>query len=174
MKVISRKELDCLSQAAGNSSRRRLNLNLHEHASDPCQRLFNALEPGTYVRPHRHLEAFRNESFVAVRGRMALIVFEDTGDIRRVVTFGEGSETIAEVYSQKNRGGWSDIVAIDLPSGLWHTIVSLAPGSIFFEVKTGPYDPLTDKSFAPWAPEEDSPQADAYLASLLAMVSQDG
>ena len=156
MKIIDRKKLDSLSRAARDSARRRLNLNLHEQDSDPCQRLFNALEPNTYVRPHRHLDPSKTECFVAVRGRMALIVFNDAGDVRQVVPFGDGSDTIA----------------VDLSADCWHSLISLAPGSIFFEVKTGPYDPLTDKHFASWAPEEGSPQAGSYLASLLAKASE--
>jgi hypothetical protein len=29
-----------------------------------------------------------------------------------------------------------------------------------------PYDPATDKEFAPWAPEEGTPQGASYLTSL--------
>ena len=43
-----------VAQQAANSPRRRKNHNLHQE-SDLVQRFLNVLQPGTYVRPHRHL-----------------------------------------------------------------------------------------------------------------------
>jgi len=85
-----------------------------------------------------------------------LILFADDGQVERVVPFGDGCET----------------VAIDLPPAIWHSIVSLAAGSIFFETKPGPYVPLSDKEFAPWSPAEGYNEAHSYLANLLEEVSR--
>jgi hypothetical protein len=39
---------------------------------------------------------------------------------------------------------------------------------VVFESKTGPYDPASDKDFAPWAPdEEDKESARVYLEDLI-------
>lgn len=151
MKIIDNQELDRLSLVARSSPRMRKNLNLHDDFSDPCQRLFNAMEPGTYIRPHRHSNPEKHECFMAIRGRFALIEFDDQGKICAFIPFGQDS----------------DVVAIDLPPGVWHTIVCLEPGSIFFETKAGPYVPISDKDFAAWAPEEGDPAAENYLISLL-------
>lgn len=150
MKIITRKVLDQLSHEAAESQRLRKNLNMHDDYADPCQRLFNALEPGTYIRPHRHVDPPKAECFIAVRGRMMLLVFDDNGDVEQSVSFGGGCDT----------------VAIELPAGLWHTLIALETGSIFFETKPGPYAPLADKDFASWAPAENSPDADKYLSAL--------
>ena len=157
MKIIDQKRLDRLSNKAAAAKRRRQNLNLHDDYADPCQRLFNAMEPGTYVRPHRHLDPSRPECFMAIRGRMALVVFTDDGEVDRIVPFGNGCET----------------VAIDLPPTMWHSLVSLEAGSIFFETKPGPYVRLSDKDFAPWSPAEGSAEAESYLANLMEKVSQE-
>ena len=157
MKIINQKRLDRLSKDAAAAKRRRQNLNLHDDYADPCQRLFNAMEPGTYVRPHRHLDPSRSECFMAIRGLMALVVFADDGHVDRIVPFGDGCET----------------VAIDLPPAMWHSLVSLEAGSIFFETKPGPYAPLSDKDFAPWSPAEGSIEAESYLANLMEKVSQE-
>lgn len=157
MKIINRKTLNGLSEEAAASSRLRRNLNLHEDSADPCQRLFNALEPGTYIRPHRHLNPPKIECLLAVRGRMALIVFSEDGQIDHVVAFGDDDE----------------VVAIELPPGTWHSVVSLERGSIFFETSAGPYVALTDKDFAPWAPEAGSPEATACMARWIDMVQDD-
>lgn len=150
MKIISKSVLDQLSSEAAGSSRRRKNLNMHDAYDDPCQRLFNAMEPGTYIRPHRHVDPPKPECFMAVRGKMALVVFDDNGEILQVVPFGSGC----------------DVTAIELPPGKWHTLIVLEKGSIFFETKPGPYAPLSDKDFAAWSPPENSPQASQYLSGL--------
>lgn len=156
MKIINQSKLDQLSREAAQSGRRRKNLNMHEDFADPCQRLLNAMEPGTYVRPHRHVDPPRPECFLAVRGRMLLVVFDDLGRVDQLVPFGAGC----------------DAVIIELTGGLWHTLVAMEPGSIFFETKPGPYHAGTDKDFAPWAPAEGAPEADDYLARLVAEVSE--
>jgi cupin fold WbuC family metalloprotein len=90
------------------------------------------------------------ETFVALRGSFAALIFRDSGEVERVIPFGPGSGT----------------AGVDIPAGAWHAIVSLERGSVFFETKPGPYVPLSDKDWAPWAPAEDSPEAPAYLAVL--------
>ncbi len=155
MKIINLGRLDQLSCEAVKSGRLRKNLNMHDDFADPCQRLFNALEPGTYIRPHRHVDPPKAECFMAVRGRMILVVFADNGEVEQIVPFGTGC----------------DAVAIEIPPGLWHTLIALEPGSIFFETKPGPYVPLSDKDFAPWSPTEDSSEAAGYLAALTEIVS---
>ena len=155
MKIISHKVLDQLSLEASGSERLRKNLNLHDDYTDPCQRLFIAMEPGTYIRPHRHTAPPKPECFMAVRGKLALVVFDDDGEVKQVICFGDGCDTLA----------------IDLPAGEWHSIIVLEPGSLFFETKPGPYVAMSDKDFAPWAPEENSPEVGSYLSVLTEIVS---
>ena len=154
MKIISHKVLDQLSLEASGSERLRKNLNLHDDYADPCQRLFIAMEPGTYIRPHRHTDPPKPECFMAVRGKLALVVFDDDGEVKQVISFGDGCHTLA----------------IDLPAGEWHSIIVVEPGSIFFETKPGPYVAMSDKDFAPWAPEENSPEVGSYLSVLTEIV----
>ena len=150
IRLVTTADLDTLSRDALANPRRRLNLNLHEQAADPCQRLFNAVEPGSYIRPHRHTDPPKNECFVAVRGRFVLLIFDDAGGVTEAVHLApDGSEIAAEV-----------------PAGTWHSVLALEPGSIFFETKPGPYCPLSDKDFAPWAPAERAPEALWYLETL--------
>jgi cupin fold WbuC family metalloprotein len=154
VKIINQKVLDQLSLEASGSERLRKNLNLHDDYADPCQRLFIAMEPGTYIRPHRHTDPPKPECFMAVRGKLALLVFDDDGEVKQVLPFGDGCDTLA----------------IDLPAGEWHSIIVLEPGSVFFETKPGPYVAMSDKDFAPWAPEESSPEVGSYLSVLTEIV----
>lgn len=54
VKVFSVECLDLLVTQAKNSPRLRQYSNIHLDYADPCQRLFNSIEPGSYIRPHCH------------------------------------------------------------------------------------------------------------------------
>lgn len=85
MKSIDDRLLDELSAAARHNPRLRQNYNFHESFEEPCQCLVNAIESGSYVRPHRRLDLPRPETFIVVRGRVAAFVFRDDGTIGCIV-----------------------------------------------------------------------------------------
>ena len=72
IKIITRHTLDELTKNAEREARKRKNLNLHENLADSCQRLFNAVEPNSYIRPHRHTDPPKPECFIGIRGTIAL------------------------------------------------------------------------------------------------------
>lgn len=148
-RIVNLEELRDLSSLAASLPRRRKNLNLHQ-PEDPVQRFFNALEPGTYVRPHRHLDPPKGETFILVAGSFLVILFNDDGVIAGVHRFSREGEALA----------------IDILPGVWHGVICERPGTVYFEVKDGPYEALTDKDFASWAPAEGSDGAPSYLARL--------
>lgn len=158
MKTIDDYLLDKLTSIARQNPRLRQNHNLHEDYEDPCQRLINAIEPGSYIRPHRHLDPPRPETFVVLRGRLAAIIFREDGCIERVAMLTAGGQAIG----------------VDIPPGVWHTVLSMEIGTIFFETKSGPYRPLCDKDWAPWAPMEGSAEARDYLQRLSAFCQNRG
>ena len=98
--------------------------------------MLNAIEPDSYVCPHRHLNPPKDEGFLVLQGKGAAIIFKDDGEIKEILLMDP---------AQKKWG-------VDIPAGIYHTIISLQSGTVFYEVKSGPYEPLTDKDFAPWAP----------------------
>lgn len=153
MQILDQTLFDQVSSAAKRNPRLRQNYNIHQDYTDPCQRLLNALEPGTYVRPHRHLTPPKPECFIALRGRLAAVLFADEGEIEQVVEFCPAGQ----------------VLGLDIPAGCWHSIIALEPGSLFFECKPGPYEPLSDKDWALWAPAEGA-AARAYLQQLEAQV----
>ena len=73
MKQISRGQLDRLTRDAAASPRGRMNLNLHAELSDPIQRLAIAMQPETYIRPHRHLDPPKLETLSVIRGKGAVL-----------------------------------------------------------------------------------------------------
>jgi cupin fold WbuC family metalloprotein len=110
----------------------------HESFHDPIQRFLNAVEPGSYVRPHRHSGSDRWEWFQAVMGAAAILIFDGTG----------------KVHDRVEVRAAGPVYGAEIPPGAWHTLVSLARATVLFEFKPGPYEPLTDKDFAGWAPPE--------------------
>src|SRR4051812_14937504 len=71
--------LDAVAEPARGSSRRRSIIRFHEHA-ELLQRMLNSIEPGSYTRPHRHLDPAKPEAFVALRGSVLVVRFDDTGN----------------------------------------------------------------------------------------------
>jgi len=107
------------------------------------------MEPESYIRPHRHLDLLKDETFMIVRGRLGILIFEDNGEVKEKLLLEADGENIG----------------VDIPAGLFHTAVSLAAGTIFFEAKAGPYVPLTEAEKAGWAPENET-AAGEYLLAL--------
>jgi cupin fold WbuC family metalloprotein len=131
-----------LSAAARLHPRRRLNRNLHA-MEDPSHRLLNAIEPGSYVRPHRHGTPPKSETIILVAGALGLLLFDGIGTILGRERLETGGERFGA----------------DLPPGVWHSLVSLAEGTVFFETKPGPYVRPVEADLAPWAPEEGTEEA---------------
>lgn len=159
MKVFGAEYLDELSEQARTSPRKRQHRNLHSSYADPCQRLFNAIEPGSYIRPHRHASDPRHELLIAVRGSMVLVVFDDRGRITTVTRLGSGAR------------GNNVAAGVEVPSDAWHTVLALEPGCVLLEVKAGPFDPERPKDLALWAPEEGTSAAEEYLRALAEQVT---
>ena len=136
-RIITQYALESLSRRATSLPRGRANLNVHPQLDDPVQRLFNAMEPGTYVRPHRHARPDGWELMMVVSGRFAILLFDEHGQVTERFDLGENA-----------------IAAVEIPPFTWHSVVSLLPATVMFEVKPGPYLPLSDKDFAHWAPPE--------------------
>ncbi|MDP4291275.1 MAG: WbuC family cupin fold metalloprotein [Bacteroidota bacterium] len=151
MKKITTKLLDEVSRKAINSPRKRMNHNFHEDLGAALQRLLNSMEPYSYVRPHRHADPDREEVFVVLRGTLLAIQFDDAGEI---------TDCIKLNADEGNYG-------VEIPSRVYHTVISLEPGSVAFEVKNGPFIPKTEGSSAPWAPAEGTPEAEMYVRELV-------
>jgi mannose-6-phosphate isomerase-like protein (cupin superfamily) len=187
MKAVGMGALRTLSVEARASVRRRKNLNLHETLDDPIQRLCNAFEPGTYVRPHRHgadsARFPRRSSFGSgrqaagseSRGTGALAAVPEDASLSRAGGSWELFALLAGraaaltfdahgiVTARAELGAETNCV-VEIPAGVWHSLVALAPGTVLFEVKHGPYRPSGEDNFAAWAPPENTARAAAFVA----------
>lgn len=150
MKQIIPTQLDALAHQAQQSPRRRANHNLHEELSDPVQRLAIAMEPDTFVRPHRHPHTW--ELLFPLRGRFLVLHFDESGTVAERTLLGE------------------DCSLLENPAGSWHAVLSLDMGGVIFEVKHGPYTPVYETDFAPWSPSEGAEAAQAMAWYAVAQI----
>ena len=157
MKLIDKKLLDETTAKAKQSKRLRMNHNFHETPDDPVNRLINAMEPDTYLRPHRHVNPDKTEIFLMLRGKAALFLFDGQGTVTETVILDPASG----VY-----GG-------EIPCDVWHTLIVLESESVVYEVKQGPFTPLSPDNFASWSPEpEDTENVKIFMDKLKAKINK--
>jgi cupin fold WbuC family metalloprotein len=144
--------LNEVSSKAKASPRLRMNHNFHPELNDPVQRLLNALEPWTYIRPHKH--AKKEESFVLLRGSVLAITFNDDGSIR-------------DHYVLDASGGH---LGVEFEENTYHMLTALQPGSVVYEIKEGPFVPHSEASSAPWSPKEGTTEGKEFLSGIFSQL----
>lgn len=150
MEVVTRELIAQVSAEARQNPRLRKNRNFHPSDQSRCHRLLNAIEPGSYIRVHRHRDPEKSEAFVIMSGRLGIVTFTDDGEVDETVLLSQAGGNLAA----------------DIPQGIYHTALALESGTVFYETKAGPYRLLGEDEKAPWAPEETDPQAAAFLQQL--------
>ena len=156
VQVIDEQLFDEVAARAKGSARLRMNHNFHGDATANPHRFLNVLLLGTYIRPHRHLNPPKSEAFIVLEGSAEVFIFDEAGEVTDRYALGQDS-TRGKVWG------------VDLPPGVWHTVVATSERVVCYEVKPGPWDPASDKEFAPWAPEEEEEAAAAeFLTKICA------
>ena len=119
---------DKITQQAKENPRRRMNYNLHERLDAKAQRLFNAVEPGTVFPIHRHTHS--SETQFVMRGHAIVKIYNDQKDL--IGTY--------DLNPKEGRYG------CHIDKEVWHTLDVKESGTIIFEVKDGPYIPITPEN----------------------------
>lgn len=134
--LLDFKLFDSILPAAESSPRGRMNFDLRTSIEEPAgswkdqsQRMLNVLTPGTVIPIHRHNDT--SETVICVRGAVEEVFFDASGK---------------PVESHILRYG-SECAAIQVPRGVYHTCRCLEPGSVIFEAKDRPYDPVGTEDF---------------------------
>ena len=147
VQLITTQLVDAVVEEAQQSARLRKNYNFHASGDEPCNRLLNAIEPGSYVRPHCHIEASKDETILVLRGSVGVLEFDAAGRVSGTALLQPAGEAMG----------------VNVPHGTIHSVVALAPGTVFFEAKAGPYAALLPSERPAWAPEEGGAEAARYL-----------
>lgn len=125
--LLNHQLLEEITEQARQNPRLRMNYNLHDSLDAKAQRLFNAMEPGTVLPVHRHRNT--SETYILIRGAIRVLLYDD-------------NKTLINSYEISDK---NDNFGFHIPKGQWHTLEVLKSGTVIFEVKEGPYAPLSDE-----------------------------
>lgn len=158
MKKIELQRLNELCIEAKNLPRKRKNYNYHDDLSDTLQRLLNAMQPDTYVQPHKHESPDKREVFILLTGKALVVTFNNNGEIEE------------HFILSRELGNFG----VEIPEKEWHTVIVLEEDTVVYEVKDGPYSPVDDKNFAEWAPKEGDPNCQVFNEKILDAIGYSG
>ena len=155
MKGFGQQDIDALIGKSRTSPRRRAAIALHPADKRGTRCIVNCIQPDSYVAPHLHPSQDGQEIWIPYQGRIALITFDEPGEIKDKIYLSRGEHNFVEI-----------------PERTFHTAVALGEDSIMYEFSEGPYVQSTYKEFATWAPsEDDTERAAEFLKGLKALLS---
>jgi cupin fold WbuC family metalloprotein len=111
--------------------------------------ILNVVLPDSYIRPHKYENSQTPNTLKALEGVFKLFIFDD-----------EGVVIDTALVSRKK--------VVKIPADTWHTVVALTPCA-FSEAKR---EFGKKEIFAPWAPEEGTPEGKIYLEKLRKVVDK--
>jgi len=142
---LTSSEISGFFEKAGISDRKRYPKILHK-PGDEFNRVINFMKADSYMRPHLHPGKEKIEKMYLIKGKFAVIIFDDDGQITNI--------TKLEKFKKE---------FIEIPAFVWHTYVMLSGEIVTYETMMGKYDPATWKELAKWAPDENSIESLDYL-----------
>ena len=150
MKLITEELLDTVTSQAKENSRLRMNYNFHASMDAPIHRLLNALEPELIFL--LTVIQIRKKLIWVLRGSLLAFFYDDAGNVTD------------KVCLNPSEGKYG----LEIPSNTWHSIIALESGTVIFEIKKGPYQPLPSEDLASWAPQtSDTEGIKAFMKRML-------
>ena len=146
--AISKLEISINFKLAMESQRKRHHKIIHEKGAE-FNEVYNFMLKDTYMQPHLHPGKNKIEKIYVLQGKLALIFFNNLGEIDRV----------KKIFSGKNN-------YVKIPAFTWHTYVMLTERVLTFETMMGKFDPKDWKTLAEWAPKENSQESKSYIKHL--------
>jgi len=154
---VGAKDMDRLKELALKNPRQRVRLCTHKGVEDKIQEMFIIHGRDVYVRPHKHLT--RGESFQVLEGEVDIVLFDDAGNVTRVIEMGDPLSGKAFYFR--------------LDDPVFHTLRIHSPVLCFKEVTSGPFN-KQDTVFSPWSPEDKNTEAVAVFMKDLSRRKFDG
>jgi cupin fold WbuC family metalloprotein len=153
--TVGAADIETVRNAVAKTPKRRARINAHPGRDDDLHEMIIAIEPGSYIRPHKH--PGKSEAFHIIEGAVDIVVFTETGDIDQIVSLAaKGGE--APFYYRMSKPHF-------------HTLIIRSELLVVHEITNGPFRP-EGTVFATFAPEEgDVTAATAFQASLVDRVS---
>jgi cupin fold WbuC family metalloprotein len=139
-----------LKKQAADNIRERARLCTHSNEEDLLHEMLIVHTHGTYIRPHKHID--KSESFHIVEGSVDVILFDDNGEVMRIIKMGNYESKLAFYYR--------------IIDPVYHTLLIRSEVLVFHETTTGPFRP-ENTVFAPWSPDVDDKNAcKSFLSTL--------
>ncbi|HUS50933.1 MAG TPA: WbuC family cupin fold metalloprotein [Candidatus Paceibacterota bacterium] len=154
MIAVKKQDLQKLIQESRTSPRKRAAHIVRSFKQGTPGVMFNALQLGTYIRPHFHPREEGTEILISITGKSIAIIFDEKGKIKENYTLSKEETNYLEI-----------------PSRTFHTVIALEPDSVLCELYTTTHPETEYKQFASWAPEE-GPLAEEYLRNLINEISK--
>lgn len=140
VQLINKELLAGLQNEASASERMRMNFDLRTSSADTSQRMLNALQPGTHVPIHRHLDT--TETVICLEGCLDWAFYEElpSGDSGGPIHDGNTAtdETCFLETARFRVCPREGQYGIQVPKGAWHSVIVHEPSTIF-EAKDGKY-----------------------------------
>jgi cupin fold WbuC family metalloprotein len=135
--TVDRSDVDLFKQQSSCNPRKRIRLCAHGNPDDRLHEMLIVHDRSAYVRPHKHLG--KTESTHIIEGLVDVVMFDDDGQIARVISMGDYSSGRTFYYR--------------MATPVFHTLIIRSDVLVFHETTNGPFD-RKDTVFAPWAPED--------------------
>ena len=137
--TIGSTEINFLKRKVAGNKKGRVRINFHQDNSDLLHEMMIAIQPDSYIRPHKH--PGKSESFHIIYGAVEIVVFEDDGTIREVVSLAAKDEKKAFFYRMSRP--------------FFHTLIIYSDLLVVHEITNGPFV-KDDSKFGSFAPAESS------------------
>ncbi|HEX8077971.1 MAG TPA: WbuC family cupin fold metalloprotein [Chthoniobacterales bacterium] len=134
---VGEKWYEKLKRHAFDADQKRARLCLHRDSNDPLHEMIIVFHRDTIIRPHRHRN--KSESFHIIFGELDIVIFDDAGQLTRIISMGEAGSGKSHVYR--------------LSGPIWHSVIVRSEFAAIHEVTNGPHRE-EENDFAPWAPTE--------------------
>ena len=125
MRNFSKNSMIDLFEAAQKSPRKRSHFNLHANYKDKVQRLFIALDKGSFVDPHYHELPHQWEMFVVIDGVVNVRLYNSSLEIINDFLVGDGQNS----------------KVIEFCPGDIHSVECVSDSALMLEIKEGPFEP---------------------------------
>ncbi|MEL6721050.1 MAG: WbuC family cupin fold metalloprotein [Bacteroidota bacterium] len=151
--LITEDQIEALLERSRLSPRKRMILPFHKADDALLHRMLNAIQPQSYIPPHRHFTSQKSESIILLRGSICYFTFDANGNIEQIYHLKAGTARFG----------------VDTEPSVFHTFIATEENTVIYEVKNGPYVRETDKDFPAWSPAEGTEEAIAYLEWLYSL-----
>lgn len=156
--TVDHQDIHSLKEQVMNCPNKRIRICAHENSDDNLHEMIIIIAKGSYIRPHKHHK--KSESFHIIDGLLDVIVFDDVGNVVKIIPMGDSKSGKNFFYR--------------LSAAYFHTLILKTDLVIFHETTQGPWN-KGDTEYAPWSPEAgDVVGEQEYFQNLEIKMSQCG